>query len=367
MAQTGQNLYKYLQQKVGQAYSGYLDTVKADRLFKEALIKSIEIKYYQDPDQKDKDDISTVLKANKVFVPKNNVLNTQALQIINVAIYSPFSFLITTTLPHGFTTGQNVIISGILGTGAMTSANGTFAVQAVSNTSFSIAVPTATGVYTANSGKITSTYTISDYWHLLAVKAKFSTIFYGYTITDATNTAPIVLTFNKRNPFRSQDYLNIAGVTGNTNANGNYYLKKLNDFKGALYADTNFQIPIAGNGAYVSGGAISNITYNYCTPYISEQKISVIVKPTATDPSFEISDNLIRIYPLDLTCSEVTADYISLPPAYIITTDNTLDLTLFYPDKFLYYVADTAARLFALQIRDSELYTGENNEQVKNP
>lgn len=66
------------------------------------------------------------------------------------------------------------------------------------------------------------------------------------TITGATNANPIVITSVAHGRITG-DYVTITGVVGNTAANGTWPIIKLS-------ADT-FSIPVAGNGAYVSGGS----------------------------------------------------------------------------------------------------------------
>jgi hypothetical protein len=65
------------------------------------------------------------------------------------------------------------------------------------------------------------------------------------TITGATNTSPIVITSNGHG-LTTGTLVRISGVTGNTAANGLFLVT-------SLTANT-FSIPVAGNGAYVSGG-----------------------------------------------------------------------------------------------------------------
>lgn len=362
MVYTGVELYKLLQQQVGQDYTGYLDETKGDRVFKQAYIEALSLNYKRQQGQDAKDNTTSLTKTNVVIVPNNNVINTQALQVSNITAPTGIKYLITTFLPHILTTGQRVTISQVLGT---TNANGSFIVTVTSPTSFTIDVGLASGTYTANTGIVVTSSTLSDYWHSLTTKCKFVQPIYGYTITGATNASPIILTLNKRNSFRSGEYVNIAGVLGNTAANGNYYLKKLNSFKVALYTDANLQVPVAGNGTYTSGGSLSRIFYQYTFNYVSEQKTSWITTPTPDLPAIEVANNQLKIYPMEFTCTEVTTDYICKPIVQISCLDNTIDLGLYYPDNFLLFVVSVAAEIFAKQTRDPELVQFEQGEKAK--
>lgn len=65
------------------------------------------------------------------------------------------------------------------------------------------------------------------------------------TITGATNANPIVITCADHG-LSTGTVVTITGVAGNTNANGTFVVTRIN-------ANT-FSIPVAGNGAYTSGG-----------------------------------------------------------------------------------------------------------------
>ncbi len=68
--------------------------------------------------------------------------------------------------------------------------------------------------------------------------------------------------------------------------------------------------------------------------------------PKIDRPKFEMGNNLMKIYPLNYTCQEITVDYVSNALVLIDPTDNVQDLELYYPFKFLTYVADTCKDIF---------------------
>ncbi len=72
-----------------------------------------------------------------------------------------------------------------------------------------------------------------------------------HTVTDATNTAPIVVTI-AGHPFDDNSTLTIAGVVGNTAANGEWFLQAVSDNTFELIGST-------GNGGYVSGGTATGL------------------------------------------------------------------------------------------------------------
>lgn len=365
--QTGTTLSLYFDQKVSASYTNYLDPTKKNRLFKDALISLTERVWRADYDQKSWDEISFLTKTNVALTPSNNTFSTASLQVVNVAIGSGTTFVVTTLLPHQLTTGQSVIISGVAGTLTMNTANGTFVVSVNSPTTFTIIVGSATGVYATNTGIIITPSTINDYWHLLAIRCLFDTPLYGITIEDATNRNPILITTNKRTIIRSGSQILISGVLGNTAANGLFYARVMNDFVIALYSDVNLQVPVIGNGLYVSGGTVAIVNNNIASPLTSKMKQGVLNVPSPYSPYFEIANTQIKIYPLDQTCSSVTLDYIRIPPVVIDVTDAVTDLTLYYPEKFLFGIINEAISLFSEMSRDPELLQMNSLDQQKNP
>ncbi len=366
--QTGATLSLYFDQKVSAAYTGYLDNTKKNRLFKDAFVSLIERTYRADFEIKEWDEITYVTNVAVPVTPVLNILNTAALQIINVTIFSATVFEVTTALPHGLIASEPVVISGVAGSLTMNTANGSFiSTTVISSTKFRITVASATGAYTANTGIVVTPATISDYWHLLAIKCVFNSPLYGITVTDATNRNPIILELNKRSVIRSGSKIVVSGITGNTAANGTFYARVRNDYQLALYSDVNLQVPVIGNGAYISGGTVSLINENYATALTSKMKIGTLNKPTAQEPYFEIANNLIKIHPLTQPCASATIDYIRVPQVVVDVANAVTDLTLYYPEKFLFALVTEAAKLFANETRDLELLQTSTNDQNTNP
>lgn len=70
------------------------------------------------------------------------------------------------------------------------------------------------------------------------------------TITDATNASPIVISAASHG-FQTGDTIINGGVLGNTAANGQFEITKIDD--------DSYSVPAAGNGAYTSGGVAYHI------------------------------------------------------------------------------------------------------------
>lgn len=75
-------------------------------------------------------------------------------------------------------------------------------------------------------------------------------------VTNATNATPIVVTTSKAHPFIDSNQVTINGVGGNTAANGTFYVDSLTSTTFALYSDSGLTTPVAGTGAYTSGGNV---------------------------------------------------------------------------------------------------------------
>lgn len=88
---------------------------------------------------------------------------------------------------------------------------------------------------------------------------------WGKTITGATNATPIVITANSHG-FANGDVVLIAGVGGNTAANGRFIVanQTTNTFELTTYqvSGTADGTNVAGNGAYTSGGFAVSMAAN---------------------------------------------------------------------------------------------------------
>lgn len=360
MALTGYDIGRYFQQKIAESYTGYIDNSKMNRLFKDALISILEKKYQADDTIKVKDEATFLTRTNVAFAVNNNQVYTAPLQIASISVVGTTGTF-TTFLPHNLIDGDKVNISGVAG--LVPAPSGIYTITKVSAYIFTATVA-ATGatIHTANTGVFTSTNTssvrnmVNDYWHVLNVKPVYYDREYNVAISGISNTSPIVVTMAYYNTYRTGEQVNISGALVNTAANGSWYIKKLNNFKFALYYDINLQTPVAGNGVYTSGAVLSRITSRVATPYESNVKVGTLNIPTTFEPGYEIADNLLKFYPLTITCQSVTLDYIKVPDKVVDVADTITDLTLYYPEKLLYLIIDQAIILFGIQASDNELF-----------
>ncbi len=342
---------KYFEQKIDKDYTGFVDRTKCGRIFKDALYRVINERIANLTVQKNYDEISFLIKVGQSYSLNSNKIITGLTPVVSVAIISATIYEITCGFPHNLITGDSVVISGIQGT---TNANGTYSVTVVNSAVFRITVGSAIGVNIANTGSFYGTKQIPDYYRLTAIKTTFRGD-RSLSITKAAKTTPIRVSFTGVNSLRTGEQVFIQGVGGNTNANGTFYINKVNSGTIDLYSDAHLLSPVVGNANYTSGGTIVSVESEYATPIDSDRKISSLSQATIKFPKFEESQHSLVIYPLDYVCINTTLDYISTPKE-IDFFDTDTNYTLYYNDKFLYYLIDSATKIFLAEIRDTEGY-----------
>ena len=100
-------------------------------------------------------------------------------------------------------------------------------------------------------------------------------------VTGATNASPIVITVPAYGLANGQP-VTISGVTGNTNANGSNYAKTTSytSTTFGLYSDSGLTTPVAGSGAYVSGGILTVTPNVIDIALLNQLAISTLITPT---------------------------------------------------------------------------------------
>ena len=205
---------------------------------------------------------------------------------------------------------------------------------------------------------------MTDYHHVMNVKAKYVVAFTGVSVISATATNLLRITLSGEVNLRDGEGVVISGV--NAQANGTRYVKRYKNDLFGLYADARLTTPIVGVSSFTGTGSISRIIYNDAFDMKSNRKFSELNEPTVNDPYFEVANTVMKIYPLDQVCSEVMIDYISVP-VYIDVTNNTTDLLGIYSLRFIYFIADETARLMGMSMRDDMLIMQSQSEITNQP
>jgi hypothetical protein len=203
---------------------------------------------------------------------------------------------------------------------------------------------------------VEGTGAVADYFEAMNIRCKFIIPYTGNYLLAASNATPIVVEFNKPINAQTGSLLLFQGASGNTNTNGQRYVKRISPTRFALYSDVNLLSPVAGNGVFTGTATASMVRYdkNYAKNLKTNRKFSVLNAPTPTDPFHEIGSGVIRIYPLEYSCSEVTMDYVSIP-TFIDVSNSATDLLPIYSRDFLDFIIEMCAKVIAENSYDSTL------------
>lgn len=343
---------KYFEQKTDKDYTGYLDKTKMGRLFKDTIYRVLDEKIANLGGQKSQNQIGDLIKLGRSYTINNNKIIVGKTPIINVTIISATIFEVTTGFDHNMVSGDNAIISDVQGTLNIPTINAVLSATVINSTVFRVTVASATGVVVVNTGSVYTSKQIPDYYAVWTVKPSFLND-RQLTITKASNTSTIRVTFTGNNSIRTKDQVKITGVIGNTNANGTFYVSKINPSNIDLFVDEHLTIPVVGNGTYTSGGTLVTVYSEYAKPIVSDKKISTLGRASLDFPKFEEGDHALKFLPSDYVCPSIVIDYVSTPKEINFYDEDT-DYTLYYNEKFLFYLIDRAAENFLAEIRDTE-------------
>jgi hypothetical protein len=202
----------------------------------------------------------------------SNVTTPLSLTITGATTATPVVY--TTSAAHGLQTGAVVQVDGVKGN---TGANGVGIATVLTSATFSIAGTVGAGAYTGG-GKVSTSHmspaftipsdgdgpvqasdvnvafqALADRSQYVAVNATMRPKSFSFpqsTITAATNATPITVTTSAAHGLTTGDLVYIAGVVGNTAANGEGHV--------TVTGATTFTIDgSVGNGAWTSGGTVT--------------------------------------------------------------------------------------------------------------
>lgn len=323
-------------------------------------------KYLTMEEQKTFDEIAPTITTENTFQVNNNKIFTSPSPITNITFGGGLA-TITTFFPHNLSNGDSVTISGVANN-LVPNINTTFAVTTVNATTFTIPYVFLSGIYTAGSGQFTFSKLVADYMHFYAVKCKYIEPQFGLWVTNTANASPIRITFNQRNKFRDKSIIQLSSMTGTPAANGTWHYKQLTTLTGELYQNEDLTIKSTGGvTSNISQGAINYVWIRDAKPRFSDRNIDPYQIGTPEMPEFENADKFLKFYPLNRTCTEINLAYFKIPVVLPDANNNTLNLTAYYPDKFLYLVGDVAIRVFSIPARDILLNQEATAEIQSNP
>lgn len=395
---TGTYLYNKAMELAGMSFTDYISQgPQADVYFQKAMIETVEDLYLQIQDQRIKDELYGFTQSNFLVSVINSTTNSINLGPSVAAIISyqnnfpvagTVTYTVTTIQPHNIPAviGNFVYLSGVQGLTYLSTHNNNWQVTVVNANVFTFSVvATETGTYTNNSGMFywnntsanSSPLQLINYFHLLNITATYVKTIYppigiSTLISDATNNSPVRISLFTWNNLRTGDQVTLNGFSLNTNANGTFYINKVNSLQFDLYNDKYFLSPVIGNGAYVPTDpmTIGRTYIKPCKPYMPDERISPLSNPSEDSPRYLESNNQLIFYPqnpaklislsfdyvtLPLNIFDTTEPFTTYPYAFINTNDNVLDMSVYYHHRFLERLPEKFIELVSRQSRDNDL------------
>lgn len=222
--------------------------------------------------------------------------------------------------------------------------------------------------------------------HLLYAAGTYSNLLRGLVVEsfDLTTT-PITVTLDRDSNIRSTEFIQFS-VTNSAivpDATFQGYVKQITKRKYALYSDVFLNVPLA-TADFPLVTATSTVYYVW-RKYIKREmrslnldtKGNVLNRPTAWRPRFQMDGQVFTsgrliLFPDNVNLPDknfiywynVHIDELKNPTAPIVSDDITVTLEDIYAREFLYLVMEEAAREYAKEKRDQELFTTSTNETL---
>jgi hypothetical protein len=189
---TGVEINQVFSQQIGQTYSGVEDIAKKNRRFKKALINAIEENYRNLNEQREFDELKSVIKTEQEFTPVQNTIDISGNDILHVlAIKAKYKkpipgiiiknitnttpVVIETFGPTNIRTGDVLDIANVVGN---ISANGEYTVTQKSLTKFTLEASAGSGPF-AQSPRIVINRVFYNYCQFLKSDEKISSFKVG--------------------------------------------------------------------------------------------------------------------------------------------------------------------------------------------
>ncbi len=360
---TGYDLARLFGDKIDEGYSDYVNPVRKQRMFDAALIRTVEDVYMDMDSQKERDELSAITVLDQTLTINSNTFRTQPFAVVGVTFTG---LIVTFTLnpEHNINVGDTFTVENVEG---VTGVNITYTATATTANTVVAVDPGLAGTYTANSGRVTTSKMLSDYFHLLAIKCRMYKSDGGSTVDGWVTGTPSHFTTYRPNPFRDGDEVKLTNIVGITGAPDTAYVERINPFRLDLYQDENLTIPLTTSGTYSGGGKARKIHNKVATYQTPDEQISDTTIPTIRFPKVRQSRGYFNIYPTSHICDSVKVDYIRIPDIKIEVEDETLDLYNYYSPKFLERVVDEAVKEFQRFVKDLPAHQAAGNDIIVNP
>lgn len=361
---TGADLNKYIKDGIDQSFSGFLGTLRANRLIKDSHIKVIERLYSNNKTQKQTDELSPLTLIDRTITVRGNSFRTEPLRISSFTVVGTTA-TITTDFPHQLIVGDSLTIEET--TGFTPALNGTYTVVSTpTTTQLTVTVVVVVGTWTQGSGGITHNFMFPNMLHPLAIETTFKDNDLMFLSTVNTGSTPYI-SFTKYSSVRTGSRIVIENALGVTGLNATFYCKERNRTSYFLFTDALFQTAAVLTGTYQGNGRARMVVSEYATRLHSDRRIAPSSVGDAWAPKFAIDQNAILLFPTDATCESVKVDYIQAPVVDIDVANTSVDLEQYYTFKHIMSIKDQCVTSFMMEMRELQQAQAQAAMQQANP
>jgi len=328
---TGAALYLLWQEAVHKRYSNYANEDRFNRMANDVFIQLTERVYRNLEEQKQYDELSSMIRNERNIVPNNNRFSLGDVAVLSIT-YAAQIVTVTTTFPHNMAVSDTFTMSDILG---VTGLNTSFTVATVSENAFQFdAGFTPTGAHAVGTGYVRHERMIHDHNHIFTIKCEVLDNAHRETVKSAASGNPGVLLLDRNTRVRTGQKIRVQNVGGISNINGDFFAKMMNRERVHIYTDEQLLSSQNTTGNYAASNGVVQLYYTeYAHDLRSDKKASKSSRPTAELPTFIEDRRSVVIGPTGHQCVNVWVDYMTQPPLIIDANDNTVDLDNYYSPK----------------------------------
>lgn len=361
---TGADLYKFIKDGIDQSFSGFLGTLRANRLIKDSHIKVIERIYSNNKTQKQTDELSPLTLIDRQITVRGNSFRTEPLRILSFTVVGTTA-TIQTDSPHQLVIGDTITISEV--TGFTPSLDGSYTVVTTPTADqLEVTVVAVVGTWTQGTGGITHDFMFPNMLHPLAIETTYRDNDLMFLSTVNTGATPYI-SFTRYSTVRTGSRIVIENALGVVGLNATFYCKERNRTSYFLFTDALFQTPAVLTGTYQGNGRARMVVSEYATRLHSDRRIAPSSVGDSWAPKFAIDQNTIRLFPTDATCESVKVDYIQAPTLDIDVANTSVDLEQYYTFKHIMSIKDQCVTSYMIEMRELQQAQAEAAMQQANP
>jgi hypothetical protein len=340
---TGKQFDELFDRRTDSSYTDYYDPATKAAFYRQAMILAVEQKYRTNDNQTSDDDIRNLVVLSKEVPLRQSKAILQPLTIQSLDEITGQVIFVEEHLAEVNDTIELTI------QGFAPSLTGTYTIAAIIDSkTIQVAFPVTSG--TLVRGRGVTINTIKDYFHYLSSDVEYKQKV-KIKIDSATDLTPLTFVASDISDIRTGERLFITVSQTTNNINGFRYVKKVGKQKFECFVDKNLDTPVMGNIPYQVGDSkvervLKNTSYPV-PPDLSGQRID---EPVYIQPRHTFGNGRLEYQPSGAIKAYI--DYVKKPPLDIDPTDDIVDLTTYYPYRFLIYLIEQAALLFFRETKD---------------